>query len=92
MGASQAARTMLDVNLATLKRQGKKVDDAELAAMADELRDRYDRETDIRHAAARLWVDAIIDPATTREVLIQSLDVAVRNRETVPLETGVFQV
>jgi 3-methylcrotonyl-CoA carboxylase beta subunit len=92
MGASQAARTMLGVNLATLKRQGKKVDDAELAAMADELRDRYDRETDIRHAAARLWVDAVIDPARTRDVLIQALDVAVRNRESTPLEVGVFQV
>ena len=69
MGAQQAARTMLDVNVGTLKRQGKAVDDAELAAMAEELRLRYDRETDIRYAAARLWVDAIIDPAQTREVL-----------------------
>ena len=49
--------------------------------MAEELRQRYDRETDIRYAAARLWVDAIIDPAQTREVLIMALDVATRNRE-----------
>ena len=69
MGAQQAARTMLDVNVGTLKRQGKQIDDAELAAMAEELRQRYDRETDIRYAAARLWIDAIIDPAQTREVL-----------------------
>ena len=60
--------------------------------MAEELRLRYDRETDIRYAAARLWVDAIIDPAQTRDVLILALDVAVRNREAVPLDTGVFQV
>ncbi len=39
MGAQQAARTMLDVNVAALKRQGKEIDDAELAAMAEELRD-----------------------------------------------------
>jgi acetyl-CoA carboxylase carboxyltransferase component len=45
MGAHQAARTMLDVNLAALRRQGKVVDDAELASMAEELRERYDRET-----------------------------------------------
>ncbi len=83
---------MLDVNVATLKRQGEQVDDAKLAAMAEELRGRYDRETDIRYAAARLWVDAIIDPAKTRDVLILALDVAVRNREAVPLGTGVFQV
>jgi 3-methylcrotonyl-CoA carboxylase beta subunit len=92
MGAPQAARTMLDVNVATLKRQGERVDDAKLAAMAEELRGRYDRETDIRYAAARLWLDAIIDPAKTRDVLILALDVAVRNRETVPLGMGVFQV
>jgi acetyl-CoA carboxylase carboxyltransferase component len=92
MGAQQAAKTMLDVNVGTLKRQGKKVDDAELAAMAEELRGRYDRETDIRYAAARLWIDAIIDPARTREVLSIALDVAVRSREAVPVGTGVFQV
>jgi 3-methylcrotonyl-CoA carboxylase beta subunit len=92
MGAHQAARTMLDVNVGTLKRQGRQIDDAELAAMADELRRRYDRETDIRYAAARLWVDAIIDPAKTREVLITAFDVAVRNRELTPVCTGVFQV
>ena len=59
--------------------------------IADELRQRYDRETDIRYAAARLWIDAIIDPARTREVLIQALDVATRCRDT-PITTGVFQV
>jgi 3-methylcrotonyl-CoA carboxylase beta subunit len=92
MGAQQAARTMLDVNVGALKRQGKAIDDAGLAAIAEELRARYDRETDIRYAAARLWVDAIIDPVDTRDVLGQALDVAVRQRETVALGTGVFQV
>jgi acetyl-CoA carboxylase carboxyltransferase component len=92
MGAQQAARTMLDVNLGTLKRQGKEIDDSELSRMAEELRSRYARETDIRYAAARLWVDAIIDPAQTRDVLIVALDIAVRQRETVSLATGVFQV
>ncbi len=92
MGAQQAAKTMLDVNLAGLKRAGKHVDDAELGAMAEELRARYDRETDIRYAAARCWIDAIIDPSQTREVLIAALDVAVRQRSAVPITTGVFQV
>lgn len=92
MGAHQAARTMLDVNVAALKRQGKQVDDVELGRMAEELRARYDRETDIRYAAARGWIDAIIDPARTREVLMTALDIAVRQRENAPLATGVFQV
>jgi acetyl-CoA carboxylase carboxyltransferase component len=92
MGAEQAARTMLEVNLATLERQGQKVDDAELDVMAAELRTRYDRETDIRYAAARGWVDAIIDPAETRDVLIMSLAIATRSDAEGPLTTGVFQV
>ena len=83
---------MLDVNVAALKRQGKKVDDAELEAMAEELRARYDRETDIRYAAARGWIDAIIDPAQTRDVLILALDVATRNRDAAGFPLGVFQV
>jgi hypothetical protein len=53
---------------------------------------RYDRETDIQYAAARLWLDAILDPAQTRDVLIMALDVAVRNRDVAPIGTGVFQV
>ncbi len=92
MGAQQAARTMLDVNVAALKRQGKEIDKAELDRLSEELRQRYDRETDIRYAAARLWIDAIIEPAQTREVLIQAFDVATRYRETCPITTGVFQV
>jgi acetyl-CoA carboxylase carboxyltransferase component len=92
MGAQQAARTMLDVNLATLKRQGKAIDQTELGRLTSEHRDRYERETDIRHAAARLWIDAIIEPARTREVLIQVLDLATRQRDLTPITTGVFQV
>lgn len=94
MGAEQAARTMLDVNLATLKRQGKAVDGDELGAMADDLRRRYDRETDIRYAAARGWVDAVLDPAETRDALIQSLRLATRCPPVNGgrFSTGVFQV
>jgi acetyl-CoA carboxylase carboxyltransferase component len=92
MGAAQAARTMLDVNLATLKRRGETPDQAELDSLSDDLRRRYDRETDIRYAAARLWVDAIIEPARTREVLILTFDIATRCRDPKPITTGVFQV
>lgn len=94
MGAEQAAKTMLDVNVATLKRQGKTVDDDQMRAMAAELRARYDEETDIRHAAARGWVDAIIEPGETREVLIEAFEIASRVPvpEAARVRTGVFQV
>ncbi len=92
MGGSQAARTMLDVNLATMKRQGKTPDPSEMEAMAARLRARYDRETDIRYAASRGWIDAILDPAETRSALIAAFDVATRQRIVQGFPLGVFQV
>jgi 3-methylcrotonyl-CoA carboxylase beta subunit len=91
MGANQAARTMLDVTVAALKRQGKPVDDAQQQAIGEELRARYDRETDIRYAGARGWVDAIIDPARTRDVLIEAFAVACRPKPADAASIGVFQ-
>ncbi len=91
MGASQASRTMLDIQVAALKRQGQPVDDSRLATLTAELHARYDRETDIRHAAARLWVDAIIDPARTRETLIEAFAISSRPSPGGAAPVGVFQ-
>jgi acetyl-CoA carboxylase carboxyltransferase component len=92
MGGSQASRTMLDIQLAALKRQGIRPDEAEMGRLTEELRERYERETDIRYAAARMWVDAIIEPAQTREILTQAIDLATRHREAEGFPLGVFQV
>jgi acetyl-CoA carboxylase carboxyltransferase component len=92
MGAQQASRTMLDVNVGTLKRQGKEVDAEELDALAEALRARYDRETDIRYAAARGWIDGILDPLETRNILILAFDIATRQRAAAAFPLGVFQV
>lgn len=92
MGGQQAAKTMLDVNLATLKRQGKVPDAAEMDTMAADLRAKYDRETDIRYAGARGWIDSIIDPSETRNVLITAFDVSTRTRPNSAFPLGVFQV
>jgi acetyl-CoA carboxylase carboxyltransferase component len=92
MGAAQASQTMLDVNVAALKRTGKEVSEADLETMRRDLAAKYDRETDIRYAAARLWIDAILDPRDLRETLILALDVATRHRVPVEPAWGVFQV
>jgi acetyl-CoA carboxylase carboxyltransferase component len=92
MGGQQAARTMLDVQMATLKRTGGVVDEAESARLAEELRARYERKTDIRYAAARGWVDAIIEPSRTREALAVAFDAAGRVRDAAGFPLGVFQV
>lgn len=92
MGAAQAARTMLDVQLGVLRRAGRTPDDRELERLTQELKARYERETEIRYGAARLWVDAILDPAETRGVLIEAFDLVTRRRPAHPMATGVFQV
>ena len=92
MGADQASRTMLDVTWPTQKRQGEDDRPGRVRGLRRRAPQRYDRETDIRYAAARLWVDAILEPARTRESLILAFDVATRCRDLRPLATGVFQV
>ncbi len=52
----------------------------------------YREQTDIRYAAARLWVDAIIEPAQTRSALLLALAVALRHDDGREFKTGVLQV
>lgn len=92
MGGAQAARTMLDIQLAAQRRRGTQGEAEDSGTLAEQLRERYERETDIRYAAARLWVDAIIDPYQTRETLAFTFDICTRVRDVRPLTTGVFQV
>ncbi|MGD9724450.1 MAG: acyl-CoA carboxylase subunit beta [Pirellulales bacterium] len=92
MGGEQATSTLLDVTVKSLERQGHAVDAAELAQLRDKVKGDYDQATDVHHAAARGWVDAIIDPARTRDVLIFALELATRHAENEPFKLGVFQV
>ncbi|HMO37071.1 MAG TPA: carboxyl transferase domain-containing protein, partial [Gemmatales bacterium] len=92
MGGAQAASTLLDVQLAALKRQGKEPDAVELETLRQKVKAAYDEKTDVRYAASRLWVDAILDPEETRDVLIEALQVATRVDEGKPFKTGVLQV
>lgn len=92
MGAQQAASTLLDIQLAALKRSGKSPDVAEMQALRDQVTASYTEQTDIRHAAARGWVDDIIEPSGTRDALITMLKVVTRVVQDRPLQTGVIQV
>ncbi|VTR94895.1 methylcrotonoyl- carboxylase : Acetyl-CoA carboxylase, carboxyltransferase component (Subunits alpha and beta) OS=Singulisphaera acidiphila (strain ATCC BAA-1392 / DSM 18658 / VKM B-2454 / MOB10) GN=Sinac_6119 PE=4 SV=1: Carboxyl_trans [Gemmata massiliana] len=92
MGGNQAASTLLDVQVQALKRAGKDPDADELAALRDKVKASYDEQTDIRYAAARLWVDAIVQPENTRAALLTALAVATRIDEGKPFKTGVLQV
>ncbi|MEK6249842.1 MAG: acyl-CoA carboxylase subunit beta, partial [Planctomycetales bacterium] len=92
MGSEQATSTLLDVTIRSMERQGHEVDAAELAELRDQIRGDYDRQMDVRYGAARGWVDAIIDPSSTRDVLVIALEVATRQAEDQPYRLGVFQV
>lgn len=92
MGGEQAVNTLLDVTVAALERKGEKVDAEALAKIRDRVKADYEQATDPRHAAARGWVDRIIDPATTREELIAALEIVTRHAEPEAYRLGVFQV
>ena len=92
MGAHQAAGTLLEIEIAALKRSGAEPDAGELDKLRQAIVASYTTQTDIRHAAARGWVDEIIEPSETRAVLIRSLEIATRHAEDEPFRTGVLQV
>ena len=91
MGGEQATSTLLDVTIRSLERQGEKVDAEQLAQLRDKIKGDYEAQMDVRYAAARGWVDAIIDPTKTREALSMALAIATQHAEERPLQLGVFQ-
>jgi acetyl-CoA carboxylase carboxyltransferase component len=92
MGGNQAASTLLDISVAALRRAGHEPDAAELAELRDKVAASYQEQTDVRYAAARLWVDAILEPTQTRPALLTALAAALRHDDARPFRTGVLQV
>lgn len=91
MSGNAAAKTLLDIQLQALKRQGQDPTDEDLNALFEQVKAKYDQELDPRYAAARLWVDEIILPESTRERLIRTLEACVAG-PIGEFRTGVFQV
>jgi 3-methylcrotonyl-CoA carboxylase beta subunit len=92
MGGKQAATTLLDIQISALKKRGHAVNDDELATLRQMVTQTYDDSADIRFGAARGWVDGIIEPAHTRDVLVRCLEVATRQADNRPFVTGTLQV
>ncbi len=74
-----------------LERGGKTISEEEKKGIYDEIKATYDAQADPRYGAARLWVDAIIDPAKTREVLMTALEACALNPEVAKFNPGVLQ-
>ncbi len=92
MSGDSAAKTLLQIQVAAMKNKGGEVSPAEESKLLNEIKSRYERQTSPYYAAARLWVDAIIDPLETRRLISEGIHAANQNPEMADLKTGVFQV
>ena len=91
MSGASAASTLAEVRARQMERGGKVLSDAEKKALYDEIKATYDAQADPRYGAARLWIDAIIDPVKTREVLIAALEACALNPDVGKFNPGVLQ-
>ncbi len=91
MGGTQAAKVLLQIQVASMKSKGKEVSQEEQDKIFADIKARYDEQTSPYYAAARLWVDAIIDPLETRKVISMGIEAA-NNAKVEPFNVGVFQV
>lgn len=94
MGGEQAAKTLLQIQVAAMKSKGKEVSAEEEARLLNEIKSRYEAQTSPYYAAARLWVDDIIDPLQTRQILSEGINAANNNYDSPEMRdfrVGVFQ-
>jgi acetyl-CoA carboxylase carboxyltransferase component len=92
MGGDQAAKTLLQIQVGSLKAKGKIIDPAEEKRLLDGIKEKYNKQATPYYAAARLWVDAIIDPAETRKIIAEGIFAASHNPDMPEFKTGVMQV
>jgi 3-methylcrotonyl-CoA carboxylase beta subunit len=92
MGGDQAAKTLLQIQVAAMKAKGKEVPEEEEKRLLNEIKSRYETQTTPYYAAARLWVDGIISPLDTRSVISEGIKAACNVAVLPPFQTGVMQV
>ncbi len=92
MGGDQAAKTLLQIQVSAMKSKGQEIAAEQEQKLLNEIKSRYDQQTTPYYAAARLWVDAIIDPIETRKVISEGISAANQNPDIPEMKLGVFQV
>ena len=92
MGGEQAAKTLLQIQVASLKAKGETITAEKESTLLNEIREKYEKQTSPYYAAARLWVDDIIDPLQTRTVISEGIHAANHQPHINEFKTGVFQV
>ncbi|MDG2332333.1 MAG: carboxyl transferase domain-containing protein [Flavobacteriales bacterium] len=91
MGGAQAAKVLVQIELATAKSRGQELTPEKEALLYNETKANYDAQTSPYYAAARLWTDGIIDPAETRNLISCGIEMANYNEEIEPYNVGVIQ-
>src|SRR6187401_1870935 len=92
MGGDQAAKTLLQIQVNAMKSKGQEVKPEEEQKLLSEIINRYELQTTPYYAAARLWVDDIIDPIQTRTVIAEAISASNNNPDFPSIKLGVFQV
>ena len=92
MGGEQAAKTMLQIQVGGMKAKGLTVSQEDEQKILSDLKNKYEKQTTPFYAAARLWVDGIIDPADTRQLISEGINAANHNPVIADFKVGVFQV
>jgi len=91
MGGEQAAKVLLQIEVASLKSRGQKITPEKEAEIFNKIKQRYDDQSSPYYAAARLWVDGIIDPAATRKHIAMGIEAANNAPAEKPYNVGVLQ-
>ncbi len=92
MSGDSAAKTLLQIEVAAKKAKGESITPEEESRILEGIRKRYEKQSSPYYAAARLWVDDLIDPAETRKYISEGLRAADHNPVIPDFKTGVFQV
>lgn len=92
MGGAQAAKVLMQIEAASLKAKGEKVDAEMEKALFEKIKSKYDAQVSPYYAAARLWTDAIIDPLETRKWISMGIEAANHAPIEKPFNLGVLQV
>jgi len=92
MGGEQAAKVLLQIQVSSAKAKGEEITSEKEAELLKEITDRYTHQTYPEYAAARLWVDGIIDPLETRKVISMGIEAANHAPITRQFNMGVLQV
>ncbi len=91
MSGASAAKTLTQIQIATMKKKGEEVSEKKQQELMDGITERYNKQTDVRYAASRLWVDGIIHPAQTRDRISNALACTNLNPVIKEFKTGVIQ-